>query len=552
MDESLGRPVEMPTEAPALGAPRLSLWQKIFYGAGDSTNSMSGTIIDLFLLFYFTDVLGLKPFLAGLVLLIGRIWDAVNDPLVGYISDRSKSRFGRRRLFMALSAVPLGITYIFIWRIPAEGSDVSKVLLAILLYILYDTFNTFFAVPFQALGNEISQNYDERTSLVAWRMLFSILTGLISTVVPMMIVNAVQVDFAPAVLQAVDNAVKSGLLPQNILDVMRGGLTSANGSYTQELLDKVKSGIASGALPAGFIDSVNTAVTAAKRIGYPLVGLIFGLSFIVFPFFPVVAFREKTDVERKHEPFLKSMGLILRDATFRRLLGFYFLIWATIGIIMAYMMYYFKYYLHMESSFDLIAGGMFVVAAFAIPIWVKVSEKFDKKVANIIGTLIFGGILFALLLPANVLTAVWFTIPGLGFQVSALWPLVLIIGIGLAAAHVMPNAIMPEAVDACRLSTGIHSEGAYYGALNFCFKAGRAVAILLASAALQWSGYIEVSNTGVTPQSQPGSAVLMIRLIMGLVAPLLICSSVFVLRKYKIGRKEHQEILRQLAERDGE
>ncbi len=177
MDESLGRPVEKAVETPLLGAPRLSLWQKIFYGAGDSTNSMSGTIIDLFLLYYFTDVLGLKPFLAGLVLLIGRIWDAVNDPLVGYISDRSKSRFGRRRIFMALSAVPLGITYIFIWRIPAEASDVSKVILAILLYILYDTFNTFFAVPFQALGNEISQNYDERTSLVAWRMLFSILTG---------------------------------------------------------------------------------------------------------------------------------------------------------------------------------------------------------------------------------------------------------------------------------------------------------------------------------------------------------------------------------------
>jgi GPH family glycoside/pentoside/hexuronide:cation symporter len=130
--------------------------------------------------------------------------------------------------------------------------------------------------------------------------------------------------------------------------------------------------------------------------------------------------------------------------------------------------------------------------------------------------------------------------------------MVIVIGIGLAAAHVMPNAIMPEAVDSCRLSTGIHSEGAYYGALNFCFKAGRAVSILLASAALQWSGYQEVSDSGITPQAQPASAILMIQLIMGLVAPLLICSSVIVLRKYRIGRAEHKEILRKLAERDGE
>ncbi len=553
MDETLGRPVDrIEAGTPVLGAPRLSLWQKVFYGAGDSTNSMSGTIIDLFLLFYFTDVLGLKPVLAGLVLLIGRIWDAVNDPLVGYLSDRSKSRFGRRRIFMALSAVPLGVTYIFIWRIPADVSDVAKMVLAILLYVLYDTFSTMFAVPFQALGNEISQNYDERTSLVAWRMLFSIVTGLISTVVPMMIVNSIQVVFPPDLLLSVNAAVTSGALPPNILDIMRGGLTSSNGSFTQEVLDKVRAAVSSGVLPATFIDAVNTAVTAAKRIGYPLVGLIFGLSFIVFPFFPVIAFREKSDVERRHEPFLKSMGLILKDATFRRLLGYYFLIWATIGIIMAYMMYYFKYYLHMESSFDIIAGGMFVVAAFALPLWVKVSARYDKKVANIVGALIFGGILFTLLLPADVIKAVWFTIPGLGLDVSLLVPMVIVIGIGLAAAHVMPNAIMPEAVDSCRLNTGIHSEGAYYGALNFCFKAGRAVAILLASAALQWSGYQEVANSGVTPQAQPGSAVLVIQLIMGLVAPILICSSVLLLRHYDIGRKEHAEILRRLAERDGE
>ncbi len=546
MDEAIGRPIDRDGTA-QLGAPRLKLWQKVFYGAGDSTNSMSGTIIDLFLLFYFTDVLGLKPLLGGLVLLIGRIWDAINDPLVGYISDRSKSRFGRRRIFMLLSAVPLGASYIFIWRIPATASDAVKVALAIFLYLVYDTCSTFFAVPFQALGNEVSQNYDERTSLVAWRMLFSIVTGLVSTVVPMMIVGAVPVVFPTDLHVAVDSAVKSGLLPQGMIDIMRGGLTSANGSFTQDVLDRVNAAVASGALPAGFIDTVNQAVTAAKRIGYPLVGLIFGISFIAFPFFPVVAFREDVDVERKHEPFLKSMGLILKDATFRRILGFYFLIWATIGIIMAYMMYYFKYYLHMEGSFDLIAGGMFVVAALAIPLWVTVSAKYDKKVANVVGTLIFGGVLFFLLLPAEWLKATWFTVAGM--QVSALWPLVLVIGVGLAAAHVMPNAIMPEAVDMCRLQTGIHSEGTYYGALNFMFKAGRAVAILLASAALQWSGYREVSDSGVVPTAQPDSAVFMIRLIMGLVAPVLICSSVIVLRKYRIGRKEHQEILKKLAER---
>jgi GPH family glycoside/pentoside/hexuronide:cation symporter len=532
-----------------LGAPRLSSWQKVFYGAGDSTNSMSGTIVDLFLLYYFTDILGLRPILAGMVLLFGQIWDAFNDPVMGYLSDRSKSSFGRRRIFMAVSAVPLGLTYIFLWRLPPGLPEWSAFVLAVFVYILYDTFNTGFSVPYQAMGIEISKNYDERTSLVAWRMLFSIITGLVATVVPMMIVDAVPVVFSPGLLAAVENAVRGGALPEKVLDAIRGGITSANGAITPDLMSRIREAVSSGVLPADFVDSVNIAVTAAKRVGFPLMGLAFGLSFIAFPFFPIVAFRERNEPDRRHEPFLQSMSLIIRDATFRRMLGYYYLIWATIGIIMANMMYYFKYVLQMENEFEVIAGGMFIIAALALPLWVKVSSRYDKKTANIAGTLIFGGVLFLLLLPPDIIKATWFTLPFVDVPVSALWPIVVVVGIGLSAAHVLPNAIMPEAVDKCRLETGISSDGAYYGALNFCFKAGRAFALLAASVALQLTGYIKVTAEGLVPESQPASAILAIRLLMGLVSPILICSSVLLLRKYTIGRKEHQEILRKLYER---
>jgi GPH family glycoside/pentoside/hexuronide:cation symporter len=216
---------------------------------------------------------------------------------------------------------------------------------------------------------------------------------------------------------------------------------------------------------------------------------------------------------------------------------------------MANMMYYFKYVLQMEGQFEIIAGGMFVVAALALPLWVRVSTRLGKRTANVIGILVFGGVMFTLLLPASLIKTTWFVIPGLGFSVSLLWPMVLVIGIGLSAAHVLPNAIIPEAVDKCRLETGIHSEGAYYGALNFCFKAGRAFAILLASMALQFSGYVKVTADGLMPESQPDSAVLVIKLLLGLLSPVMVCLSVLLLRKYRIGRKEHEEILRRLAER---
>jgi glycoside/pentoside/hexuronide:cation symporter, GPH family len=538
----------METKPLVPGAPCLSLWQKIFYGAGDSTNSMSGTIIDLFLLYYFTDVLGLKPLLAGMVLLFGQIWDALNDPMVGYLSDRTRLRFGRRRVFMAASAIPLGLTYLFLWRLPAGLPQWSTFLFAVLLYILYDTCMTCFFVPYQAMGIEISKNYDERTSLVAWRMLFSIITGLVATVLPLMIVDAIPVVFPAGILKAADQAVQSGALPDSLGTVIRGGITSANGAVTPDLLARIKAAMQSGILPADFIDQVNMAVTAAKRIGFPLMGLIFGLSFIVFPFFPVLAFREKIGTEHRHEPFFKSMRLILKDKTFRRILTYYYLIWATIGIIMANMLYYFKYVLQMQEEFEIIAGGMFIIAALALPLWVKVSVRRDKRIANIIGILIFGGALFLLLLPAAAIKATWFILPVLDVPVSLLWPIVLVVGVGLSAAHVLPNAIIPEAVDQGRLDMGINSDGAYYGALNFCFKAGRAVALLLASFILQISGYVKVTAEGLIPEAQPASAILAIKLMMGLLAPVMICSSVLLLRNYRIGRKEHEAILIKLAE----
>ncbi len=541
---------ETGTKPDQLGAPRLSLWQKVFYGAGDSTNSMSGTILDLFLLYYFTDILGLKPLLAGLVLLFGQIWDALNDPIMGYLSDRTRLRFGRRRTFMAVSAIPLGLTYLFIWRLPAGLPQWSTFLLAILVYILFDTFNTAFSVPYQAMGIEISQNYDERTSLMAWRMLFSIVTGLAATVLPLMIVDSVPVVFPAGIQEMVDQAVRDGRLPESAWQAIRGGLTSANAALTPDLLARIREAMSDGILPADFIGQVNMAVTAAKRQGFPLMGLIFGLSFILFPFFPVIALRDGNGAGRRHAPFFRSLGRILRDPTFRRMLGYYYLIWATIGIIMANMLYYFKYVLQLQEQFEIIAGGMFVVAALALPLWVRISARTDKRVANMAGILIFGGVLFLLLLPAQVLKATWFTIPFVGWPVSLLWPIVLVVGIGLSAAHVLPNAILPEAVDKSRLDTGIDSDGTYYGALNFCFKAGRAFALLAVSLLLEFSGYIKVTAEGLMPESQPDSAVLAIRLMMGLLSPVLICSSVLLLRKYRIGRQEHLEILRQLAEQE--
>ena len=104
-----------------LGHPRerLSFWTKAAYAIGDLGNSAGpGTIIPFWYLYFLINVARLDPVLAGFTVLLGKIWDAVNDPLVGILSDRTRTRWGRRRPFLLLGAIPFGVTFALLWIVP--------------------------------------------------------------------------------------------------------------------------------------------------------------------------------------------------------------------------------------------------------------------------------------------------------------------------------------------------------------------------------------------------------------------------------------------------
>ncbi len=92
---------------------------KFFYGIGDLGNAMVNSAIQFFLMKFYTDAALVVPALAGNALLIGKIWDAINDPLSGWFTDKTKSRFGKRRVFMIFGAIPLGISIALLWFVPA-------------------------------------------------------------------------------------------------------------------------------------------------------------------------------------------------------------------------------------------------------------------------------------------------------------------------------------------------------------------------------------------------------------------------------------------------
>jgi GPH family glycoside/pentoside/hexuronide:cation symporter len=127
------------------------------------------TIISLYLLKYSTDVLLISPAIIGLVFGLSRFWDALTDPVIGFMSDRTSTRWGRRRPWMLLSALPIGLTFIAIW-VPPRGLSAGAVSLWIgVAILLFYTAMTTLTVPYVAFGAELSQGYHDRSRIFGAR-----------------------------------------------------------------------------------------------------------------------------------------------------------------------------------------------------------------------------------------------------------------------------------------------------------------------------------------------------------------------------------------------
>lgn len=168
----------------------LSTFTKIIYGTGDWGLASWGTLRQIFYAIFLTDVVGLDARVASVAALIGVIWDAINDPLVGMISDRVDTRWGRRRPFLLFFSLPFGLAFLLMWWAPPWESQLLLAVHVTLAYIISDTFQTLVAVPFYTLTPEMTPDYDERTDLTSFRMFFNLVASLVLAVTAPMIKNA--------------------------------------------------------------------------------------------------------------------------------------------------------------------------------------------------------------------------------------------------------------------------------------------------------------------------------------------------------------------------
>jgi glycoside/pentoside/hexuronide:cation symporter, GPH family len=175
----------------------LDIKTKLAYGVGTLGQSMTGNIGAIFMLLFFTNVAGIPPGLAGSILMVGKVWDAINDPVVGWLTDNTKSRrWGRRLPWLFYGAIPFAISRFLLWVVPQFTADKSSNIWWLFSYyviigVISEALFTVVNLPYAAMTPELTQDYDERTNLNSFRFAFAISGDILSLVLATIIFSVI-------------------------------------------------------------------------------------------------------------------------------------------------------------------------------------------------------------------------------------------------------------------------------------------------------------------------------------------------------------------------
>lgn len=478
-------------ESSRQGAPPLSRATKHWYALGQFAEGLKNEAYTLLLFFYYTQVLGLAGWLTGLATLVALLFDAVTDPLTGVLSDRLRSRWGRRHPFLFASAVPV-VAFFYLSFSPPEGlSQTALFAWLAVTAVLTRGSMTLFHVPHLALGAELSKDYAERTSIVTLQFLYT----------------------------------RSGHALVGALAFL--WYFRATPEHEEGRLN-----------PAAYPD------LAATLCVMMLVAILLS----------AWKTRERIPWLSEPDPGASAQGwlrTLLRDfaeslgnPSFRALFLGLMLNFVCWGVAVALGLHNATYFWFVSNEQLLVFGLLAAVGIFAgLPCWSAASLRLDKKPTFIWGLSIFAA--FTAIPVLLKLAGFW---PEEGsFAYVALWSVTtgLIAHFGIAATMVTGRSMMADVTDEDTLEHGRRREGIFFGAISFSAKAAFGVGSLIA-------GFV-VDIVGLVPGQDPATAGP--EIVNGLgttlcIAIALLCGgSLLFFSRYDIDRARHAEIAAALEAR---
>ena len=468
-----------------------SFCTKTAFGVGQVAEGVKSASFNYFLLFYYTQVLGLAGTLTGLALFIATTFDAITDPLAGSYSDRFRHRWGRRHPFMYASALPLGLTFVLLFRPPGGIGEQALFLWLTCFAVAVRGSMTLYHVPHMALGAELSRDYSERTTIAAFRTFFG-LAGIASVLAfgwlwffrstPEYVSGQLNPDAYPAF----------GLAFGALMTVTV--LLSAIGTH-----DRIPS------LPKAPADAPRLRVS---DVAEDYAGALSNPSFRVF-FCGIVVF------------------FVMR------------------GVQESLYVHMVTYFWRLEQQQILTLALLAVPGLLlGVPFWTAVSRKLDKRPAFLAGV---AGFSLCVLLPPIAQLLGWFPSSEGPLYMGALALAGTLAAFCAAAGIVMAGSMMADVADEHELTTGRRQEGIFFGALAFAGKSTSGLGVFLGGVGIDLIHFPQ----HVLPEDVSAEAVTSLGVLYGPGIMVFAVVALAFLSRYRIDRARHAEIALELERRRG-
>ena len=466
----------------------VSIGRKVAYGFGSVAFGVKSNGFDYFFLIFYSQVMGVSAYLVSLALMIALIVDALSDPLIGYLSDNTRSRWGRRHPFMYAAAVPASVAYYFVWNPPAALEGDALFPYIVTLAILVRTLITVYEIPSSSLVAEMSDNYDERTSMLSYRYFFGWTGGTLMGA------------FATIFI----------LVPTASI---------GNGMFNVEGHGQV------GAIAATviFLAIMISALGTHKMI---------------------------PELKPPPPPRQMSVGLIYREVfetlASRSFLALFLaaLFGAVASGVSTTLSFYFSTFFWGFSTeqIGVISLSVVISALMAFFISPAISKRLGKKR----GAITIGLMAFTVA-PAPIFLRLLGLMPENGD--SALFPLVLsiiVVDVALIIAYqILSSSMIADLVEEAEIKTQRRNEGVFFASVTFVRKVTQGIGAAVAGVLLTISHF----PVGATPDQVPESVLttfgwLYVPVIFGLWMIMIACLSL-----YSVDRKKHEANLKTLAQR---
>jgi Na+/melibiose symporter-like transporter len=467
--------------------PPLTRGIKISYGLGQAAEGIKTAAFNVFVFFYYTQVLGLPTAYTGIAIGIALAVDAITDPVIGSLSDNWQGKNGRRHPFMYASILPLGLVFIGLFN-PPELGEFSLFVWLTVFSVATRALMTLYYVPHVSLGAELTEDFNERTEVVAYRYFFSYVGGILTYVIGF-IVYFPDTQF-------------------NVEAYGPFGITLALIMMLAVLL---------------------TSVGTRKRI----------------PYLP--ASRVNNDKLSALSVLKKTFSEIrsaLTNRSFRWMFAGVLIVFAMVGVDNALNLHMNTYFWELQGQGNLFFFAATPVGALLGTIFASTFTRlFDKKPSVIIGTSCWA---LCQVVPVVLRLLDWFPENGTDELLVTLIIIKFVQGFGVVQALVSFNSMVADVVDEHELITGLRQEGIFFSSISFSNKMTSGIGTTAAGFALTLIAWPTGADIQTAADISPDT-IAWLGLIYGPIVSGFALVSIYCYSKYGLNREKHAEVVAKLA-----